>query len=82
LAASQLGFKTEDCVVFEDAVAGIQAGEAAGSAVVVITATHQHAIDTPHRTVRDYTNLRSIAAADGKLKLVAANQSSIVTFRR
>jgi len=82
LAASQLGYKTEDCVVFEDAVAGIQAGEAAGSAVVVITATHQHAIDTPHLTVKDYTNLRTIASADGKLKVAAANQSSMSTFRR
>jgi sugar-phosphatase len=82
LAASQLGFKTEDCVVFEDAVAGIQAGEAAGSAVVVITATHQHRIDTPHPTMKDYTNLRTVAASGGKLKLVAANQSSISTFRR
>jgi sugar-phosphatase len=82
LAASQLGYKAEDCVVFEDAVAGIQAGEAAGSAVVVITATHQHQIDTPHPTVRDYNNLRTIAASDNKLKLAAANQSSMPTFRR
>lgn len=82
LAASQLGFKTEDCVVFEDAAAGIQAGEAAGAAVVVITATHQHLIDTPHPKVKDYSNLRTIAAAGDKLKIGVANQFSMTKFRR
>ena len=82
LAASQLGYKTEDCVVFEDAAAGIQAGEAAGSAVVVITATHQHAIDTPYPTIKNYSNLRTVAAGRGKLKLAVANQSSMSSFRR
>jgi mannitol-1-/sugar-/sorbitol-6-phosphatase len=72
LAASQLGFKTEDCVVFEDAAAGIEAGERAGAAVVVITATHQHAVHTPHPRLKDYRNLRTIAAADGNLKLALA----------
>jgi mannitol-1-/sugar-/sorbitol-6-phosphatase len=70
LAASQLGYKAEDCAVFEDAVAGIQAGENARAAVVVITATHQHKLDTPHPTVKDYTNLRTVAVADGKLKIL------------
>lgn len=82
LAASQLGFKAEDCVVFEDAAAGIQAGENARAAVVVITATHQHKIDTTHPAIKDYSNLRAIAAAGGKLKLATANQSSMSTFRR
>jgi len=82
LAASRLGFKAEDCVVFEDAVAGIQAGENARAAVVVITATHQHKLDTPHPTVKDYSNLRTVAAPAGKLKIGVANQSSMSTFRR
>jgi sugar-phosphatase len=73
LAASQLGFKTEDCAVFEDAAAGIEAGERAGAAVVVITATHQHVIDTPHPKLKDYRNLRTIEAAGGKLKLAKVN---------
>ncbi|KAK0361032.1 hypothetical protein LTR94_024934 [Friedmanniomyces endolithicus] len=34
-AASRLGFDIADCLVFEDAPAGIQAGEAAGADVVV-----------------------------------------------
>jgi sugar-phosphatase len=74
LAASQLGFKAEDCVVFEDAAAGIEAGERAGAAVVVITATHQHEIHTPHPMLKDYRNLQTIAAAGGKLGLALTNK--------
>lgn len=77
LAASQLGYLAEDCLVFEDATAGIQAGEAARAAVIVITATHQHAIDTPHPTVRDYTNLRVMATPGDKLKIAVRNKSSM-----
>jgi sugar-phosphatase len=73
LAASQLGYKAEECAVFEDAAAGIEAGERAGAAVVVIAATHQHAIDTPHPTLKNYRNLRIIAAAGSKLKLAKVN---------
>ena len=40
LAARQLGFAPADCLVFEDAPAGIQAGVAAGADVLVITQTH------------------------------------------
>jgi mannitol-1-/sugar-/sorbitol-6-phosphatase len=40
LAASALGAQPADCVVFEDAPAGIQAGRAAGMHVVGITTTH------------------------------------------
>ena len=73
LAASQLGYKTEHCAVFEDAAAGIEAGERAGASVVVITATHQHPIDTPHPRLKDYRNLRAIAAAGNQLKLAKVN---------
>jgi mannitol-1-/sugar-/sorbitol-6-phosphatase len=40
LAASALGAHPADCVVFEDAPAGIEAGRAAGMHVVGITTTH------------------------------------------
>jgi sugar-phosphatase len=40
LAARELGFDPADCVVFEDAPAGVQAGRAAGCHVVGITTTH------------------------------------------
>lgn len=70
LAASRLGFAADDCLVFEDAAAGIRAGEAAGAAVVVITATHQHPIETTHPTHADFKSLRAVFGADRRLQLV------------
>jgi sugar-phosphatase len=40
LAARELGVAPEDCVVFEDAPAGIAAGRAAGATVIAIATTH------------------------------------------
>ncbi|MCC5831551.1 MAG: HAD family phosphatase [Chlamydiales bacterium] len=39
-AADRLGFAPSECVVFEDAPAGIRAGKAAGSFVVALETTH------------------------------------------
>jgi sugar-phosphatase len=41
LAAQQLGFGPERCLVVEDAPAGVEAGAAAGAFVLVVTTTHQ-----------------------------------------
>ena len=57
LAAKRLGQKIEDCLVFEDAPAGIQAAEAAGAALVVVTTTHNHPLDTKHPTITGYGKL-------------------------
>ncbi|MGX9181227.1 HAD-IA family hydrolase [Mesorhizobium sp. BHbdii] len=54
LAAERLGVDARDCLVFEDAPAGISAAEAAGAAVVVISATHQHPLQTPHAVIAGY----------------------------
>ncbi|MDQ1120872.1 sugar-phosphatase [Pseudoxanthomonas winnipegensis] len=45
LAAARLGVAAEDCLVFEDAPAGIAAAEAAGADVLVIQAAHASAGD-------------------------------------
>ena len=55
-AAKALGFDIADCIVFEDAEAGVQAGEAAGADVVVITAAQQHPLDTRWPELADYAD--------------------------
>lgn len=57
LAASRLGAAPEDCLVFEDAPAGIAAAEAAGASVMVISATHSHPIRTRHASIAAYDGL-------------------------
>lgn len=69
LAASRLGESAEDCLVFEDAPAGIRAGEAAGATVIVVTATHQRRIDTSHATIADFRGLRAKVDGDGRLRI-------------
>jgi sugar-phosphatase len=69
LAASRLGVQARDCLVFEDAPAGIAAAEAAGASVLVITATHAHPLDTRHPRVGDYTALAPRVEAGGALRL-------------
>jgi sugar-phosphatase len=70
LGANQLGADAADCVVFEDAVAGIQAGEAAGAKLVVITATHPQPIATNHPAIPDFDGLRA-ETAQGRLRIIA-----------
>jgi mannitol-1-/sugar-/sorbitol-6-phosphatase len=71
LAAARLGFDAADCAIFEDADAGIRAGEATGGRVVVITATHDHAMRTDHPRVRDFTGLKP-GIAQGRVGIARA----------
>ncbi|MCG6574420.1 HAD family hydrolase [Pseudomonas sp. AF32] len=57
LAAERLQVAPQACLVFEDAHAGIQAGEAAGADVLVVTATHTHPLLTRHPSIEDYRGL-------------------------
>ena len=70
LAAGRLGVRADDCLVFEDAPAGIAAAEAAGAAVLVIGATHPHPIATPHRVLQGYEGLHVRAGTGGALEIV------------
>jgi sugar-phosphatase len=72
LAAQTLGFDATDCLVFEDAPAGIEAGERAGASILVIRATHAHALETPHPGVEDYERLRVVVNEDGSLTPMCA----------
>ena len=69
LAAERLGFAIEDCLVFEDAPAGIAAAEAAPADVVVITVTHSHPMSTSHPTLDRYEGVRCVVGDDGRLSL-------------
>lgn len=69
LAAKKLGVKPADCLIFEDAAAGIRAGEAAEAELLIVTSTHTHPIATPHPSIVNYKALRATADADGWLRL-------------
>ena len=69
LAAKRLGVEARDCLVFEDAPAGIAAGEASGASVMVITATHVHPVVTPHPTIRSYGEIGTTVDDKGWIAL-------------
>ncbi|WP_053146959.1 HAD-IA family hydrolase [Pseudomonas sp. P97.38] len=69
LAAERLQVKPGGCLVFEDAEAGIRAGEAAGADVMVVTATHTHPMDTVHGQIRDYRGLGVRLEDNGSMRL-------------
>lgn len=68
-AAERLGVRAEDCLVFEDAPAGILAGLAAGADVVVVTGAHAAAEGTPHMTLARYHDIAVERATDGTVSL-------------
>ena len=70
LGARRLGFAPEDCLVFEDTLAGLASAKAAGMASVVVTVTHGHPLETDVVGVRDYAGLRSVCTAEGLLRVV------------
>jgi sugar-phosphatase len=70
LAAGRLGFQVNDCLIFEDAAVGILAAEAAGADLVIITATHDHPIQTRHATFAGYDRVTAQLDPDGKLCLM------------
>jgi sugar-phosphatase len=70
LGAERIGASASQVLVFEDVQAGVTAGEAAGADVMVITATHQHALATPHPTLFDYRQVAVKMTVDGRLSIV------------
>ncbi|WOC15735.1 HAD family hydrolase [Pseudochrobactrum sp. MP213Fo] len=69
LGAQRLGFDAADCLVFEDAPAGIAAGKAAHADVVMISETHSHVITGGNVDFRDFIHLGIMQDADGRLRL-------------
>ncbi len=56
-AARLLDVAADRCLVFEDTAAGVAAAEAAGTAVVVVSATHATPIATSHPVIDHYEGL-------------------------
>ena len=69
LGAEKLGMHPQQCLVFEDTLAGLQAAEAAGMDSVVVTATHHEPLDTTVGGVPDYDDLRVLRTPEGRLRL-------------
>lgn len=69
LGAKMLAQPIEDCLVFEDAPAGIEAAEASGASVLVICATHRAPLLTRHPSVGDYDHVAVNIDANGNLRL-------------
>lgn len=69
LGAERIGADAAEVLVFEDVLAGVMAGEAAGADVMVVTATHQHTLETRHPTLSDYLGVRVVVAPDGRIAL-------------
>ncbi len=71
LGAERLKVAGTDCLVFEDAAAGIASAEAAGADILILTETHQpgHLPDAGHPSVRNYTGIAVIEGYDGGMKL-------------
>ena len=64
--AALLGFKPEECVVFEDSSSGAQAGRAAGCTVVATTFSHPiESLDAAHYLVKDVTGVTVEREGDG-----------------
>lgn len=76
LGAKKLGFDAGNCLVFEDAPAGIVAGETAGASVIVVTATHPHSPKTSHKSIESYRQLELSITSSGNLSLSAAEYLS------
>lgn len=69
LAARRLDVDISECLIFEDAAVGIQAAEAAGADVIVITSTHEHPIETPHKTLLNYAKVTAQPAPGNRMSL-------------
>lgn len=71
LGAERLGVAAADCLVFEDAAAGIAAGEAAGATVCMITACQTEGAPTDRAAIADYAGLGvAVDPATGGLQIV------------
>ena len=66
LAASRMGYRPNECLVFEDTVAGIRSGQAAGMRVIAIGSRESNPdLGVADATVEDYRTLVVQSLGDG-----------------
>jgi len=64
--AALLGFKPEECVVFEDSSSGVIAGRAAGCTVIATTFSHSvESLEAAHYLIEDLTGVTAAQDEDG-----------------
>jgi sugar-phosphatase len=64
--AKTLGLRPEECVVFEDSLAGVASGRAAGCTVIATTFTHPaEALGEADYILKDLSGLRVTVTAEG-----------------
>ncbi|NTF59376.1 HAD family hydrolase [Agrobacterium rhizogenes] len=68
-AAAYLGVSCKNCLIIEDAHAGIKAAENAGASVLVVTATHRTPITTFYVSIRNFQEIRSTLDQTGQIVL-------------
>ena len=69
MAAHHLEVPASECLVWEDSIAGVQAAVAAGSDVMVISATHAKRLETEHPMIVDYQGVSAVVDHAGRLAL-------------
>ncbi|WP_082510956.1 HAD-IA family hydrolase [Rhizobium sp. Root274] len=69
LGAEKLGVDPAHCLVFEDVMAGVLAGEGAGADVMVITATHAHLLETDYPKLHGYEGVTVDVDGEGLMRL-------------
>jgi len=71
-AAESLGVTANDCIVFEDAPAGIEAARAAGAMVVALTTTHDvTALGEAHSLIENLAQVSASIRTGGTIALKA-----------
>lgn len=69
LGAARLGVAASNCLIFEDAAAGVAAAAAVKASVIVVTALHSAATDTGYPSIADYHGVTAETDADGRLRV-------------
>jgi sugar-phosphatase len=80
LAIAALGVAAEDCVVFEDTPAGLEAGRAAGANIIGLSTTFPACELPADVVVRDFRSIQMKPAGDGRLRIIAPELSEKSRF--